>query len=105
MPPFRLQDSPDQGVLYLVKGLLNVLQNYPWETHADTKCLLFVNVLGMLSATSQEVFIHRIDKGEIGATPCVLEDRHNRGMFNYFSATFLACLCALNTDFPGSLKQ
>ena len=22
--------------------------------------------------------------------------------FNHFSATFLACLCSLNTDFPGS---
>ena len=25
--------------------------------------------------------------------------------FNHFSAKFLACLCTLNTDFPGSLKQ
>ena len=25
--------------------------------------------------------------------------------FNHFSATFLACLCSLNTDFPGSWKQ
>ena len=65
---FCLQDSPDQGVLYLLKGLLNVLQNYPWETHTDTKCLLFVNVLSVLSATSQEAFIHHIDKGEVRAT-------------------------------------
>ena len=59
-----LQDSPDQGVLYLLRGLLNVLQTYPWETHSDTKYLLFLNVLCMLSASSQEIFIHHIDKGD-----------------------------------------
>ena len=60
---FLLQDSPDQGVLYLLKGLVNVLQNYTWESHLDNKALVYMNIIVMMSAGSQESFIYHVKKG------------------------------------------
>lgn len=60
---FVLQDNPEQEVLYLVRGLLNVLNDYPWDANSDTKALIFINMVVMLSAMSQEQFIYHMDKG------------------------------------------
>ncbi|XP_078273677.1 VPS35 endosomal protein-sorting factor-like isoform X3 [Rhinoraja longicauda] len=55
-------DHPDQGVLYLVRGLLNVIQDYIWEDHADTKVRIYINVLHLLAAASQETYLYHVDK-------------------------------------------
>jgi hypothetical protein len=55
------QDSPDQGVLYLIRGLLNILQNYTWDMHNDTKIRLYMHVLSLLSAMSQESYAYHVD--------------------------------------------
>ncbi|XP_069124492.1 VPS35 endosomal protein-sorting factor-like [Argopecten irradians] len=55
-------DNPDAGVLYLLRGLLNILQNYTWEQNQDTKVQVYTRVLAMLSATSQEVYLYHVDK-------------------------------------------
>ena len=58
-----LKDNPEQGVLYMVRGLLNVLENYAWDSQQDSKALAYCAVLAMLSAASQEVYLNHADKG------------------------------------------
>ena len=57
------QDSPEQGVLYLLKGLVNVLQNYTWESHLDNKAIVYMNIIILMSAGSQESFLYHVKKG------------------------------------------
>ncbi|KAF4523437.1 hypothetical protein B566_EDAN010370 [Ephemera danica] len=38
-------DPPEHGVLYLTRGLLNVIQQYPWENNNASKMTLYLNVL------------------------------------------------------------
>ncbi|KAL7979179.1 hypothetical protein Chor_015203 [Crotalus horridus] len=58
----QLQDHPEQGVLFLVRGLLNVIQDYTWEDNSDDKVKIYTNVVHLLSAMSQETYIYHIDK-------------------------------------------
>uniref|UniRef100_A0A8C3PSC1 VPS35 endosomal protein-sorting factor-like n=1 Tax=Calidris pygmaea TaxID=425635 RepID=A0A8C3PSC1_9CHAR len=55
-------DHPEQGVLFLVRGLLNVIQDYTWEDNSDDKVRIYTNVLHLLSAMAQEAYIYRVDK-------------------------------------------
>ena len=47
------QDSPDQGALYLVRGMLNVVQEYTWELNSGAKMSIYLNAICLLSAMSQ----------------------------------------------------
>ncbi|OXB72752.1 UNVERIFIED_CONTAM: hypothetical protein H355_009933 [Colinus virginianus] len=55
-------DHPEQGVLFLVRGLLNVIQDYTWEDNSDDKVRIYTNVLHLLSAMTQETYIYHVDK-------------------------------------------
>uniref|UniRef100_A0A672TKM3 VPS35 endosomal protein-sorting factor-like n=1 Tax=Strigops habroptila TaxID=2489341 RepID=A0A672TKM3_STRHB len=55
-------DHPEQGVLFLVRGLLNVIQDYTWEDNSDDKVRIYTNVLHLLSAMTQEAYIYHVDK-------------------------------------------
>lgn len=55
-------DHPEQGVLYLVRGLLNIIQDYIWEDQTDTKVRIYINVLHLLAAASQETYLYHVDK-------------------------------------------
>ncbi|XP_015778562.1 PREDICTED: UPF0505 protein C16orf62 homolog [Acropora digitifera] len=55
-------DSPDQGALHLVRGLLNVVQDYSWELNGGSKMSVYLNAVSLLSAMSQEYFIYHIVK-------------------------------------------
>ncbi|BFZ02646.1 hypothetical protein BsWGS_05685 [Bradybaena similaris] len=57
-----IPDSPDMGVMYLLRGLLNVLQDYTWEPNSDARILVYTRVLAMLAAASQENYPYHIDK-------------------------------------------
>ena len=50
---FFFQDSPDQGALHLVRGLLNVVQEYTWEINSGAKMSIYLNAVCLLSAMSQ----------------------------------------------------
>lgn len=58
-----LQDHPEHGVLFLVRELLNVIQDYTWESGGDDKIRLYTCVLHLLAAMSQETFLYHIDRG------------------------------------------
>ncbi|KAK2169423.1 hypothetical protein LSH36_10g11082 [Paralvinella palmiformis] len=55
-------DNPDQGPLYLVRGLLNAVKNYKWDPNSDAKAIIFVNIITLLSAMCQENYLYGIDK-------------------------------------------
>uniref|UniRef100_A0A4X2K4I7 VPS35 endosomal protein-sorting factor-like n=1 Tax=Vombatus ursinus TaxID=29139 RepID=A0A4X2K4I7_VOMUR len=55
-------DHPEQGVLFLVRGLLNVIQDYTWEDNSDDKIRIYTSVLHLLSAMSQETYLYHVDK-------------------------------------------
>jgi hypothetical protein len=50
-------------VLYLTRGLLNVLQQYTWEPTSNARCVVYLHVLDMLSAAAQEVYPYHVEKG------------------------------------------
>ncbi|XP_063171334.1 VPS35 endosomal protein-sorting factor-like isoform X2 [Candoia aspera] len=63
-----IPDHPEQGVLFLVRGLLNVIQDYTWEDNSDDKIKIYTSVVHLLSAMSQETYIYHIDKVESNDT-------------------------------------
>ncbi|XP_076160323.1 VPS35 endosomal protein-sorting factor-like isoform X2 [Ptiloglossa arizonensis] len=54
-------DSPEYGVLYLLRGLLNAVQRC-FEENALTKSYLYLRVLDLLSAVTQENYPYHVDK-------------------------------------------
>ncbi|XP_053987502.1 VPS35 endosomal protein-sorting factor-like isoform X2 [Hylaeus volcanicus] len=54
-------DSPEHGVLYLMRGLLNAVQRC-FEENALTKSYLYLRVLDLLSAVTQENYPYHVDK-------------------------------------------
>uniref|UniRef100_A0A6I8QAG6 VPS35 endosomal protein-sorting factor-like n=1 Tax=Xenopus tropicalis TaxID=8364 RepID=A0A6I8QAG6_XENTR len=55
-------DHPEQGVLFLVRGLLNVIEDYTWEDNSDDKVRIYTSVLHLLAALSQESYLLHVDK-------------------------------------------
>ncbi|XP_059978537.1 VPS35 endosomal protein-sorting factor-like isoform X1 [Lagenorhynchus albirostris] len=55
-------DHPEHGVLFLVRELLNVIQDYTWEDNSDEKIRIYTCVLHLLSAMSQETYLYHVDK-------------------------------------------
>ncbi|KAL8591014.1 hypothetical protein ACOMHN_021779 [Nucella lapillus] len=55
-------DSPEAGVLYLLRGLLNMLQDYTWDSSSDARIVAYTRILAVLSAYSQEDYLYHVDK-------------------------------------------
>ncbi|KAJ8664206.1 hypothetical protein QAD02_024471 [Eretmocerus hayati] len=54
-------DSPEHGVLYLMRGLLNAVQRY-FDDNNMTKSQLYLRVLDLLSTMNRETYPYHIDK-------------------------------------------
>uniref|UniRef100_A0A671TX52 VPS35 endosomal protein-sorting factor-like n=1 Tax=Sparus aurata TaxID=8175 RepID=A0A671TX52_SPAAU len=61
-------DHPEHGVLYLVRGLLNMVQDYTWEDNSDAKVRVYVSALPLLAAMSQETYLYSIPKVDSNET-------------------------------------
>ncbi|XP_076122987.1 VPS35 endosomal protein-sorting factor-like [Alosa pseudoharengus] len=62
-------DHPEQGVLYLVRGLLNMVQDYTWEENSSSaKVRVYVSALPLLAAMSQETYLYTIPKVDSNET-------------------------------------
>ncbi|XP_028990789.1 VPS35 endosomal protein-sorting factor-like isoform X2 [Betta splendens] len=61
-------DHPEHGVLYLVRGLLNMVQDYTWEDNSDAKVRVYVSALPLLAAMSQETYIYSVPKVDSNET-------------------------------------
>ncbi|XP_062508525.1 VPS35 endosomal protein-sorting factor-like [Corticium candelabrum] len=57
-------DHPDHGVAYILKGLMNVLEEYVWDS-GDSKAEIYMNVIVLLSALSQEVYMHSVQNVDL----------------------------------------
>ncbi|KAL1140217.1 hypothetical protein AAG570_000149 [Ranatra chinensis] len=55
-------DCPDQGVLYLTRGLVNVLQHYTEDNNSTIKSELYLNVIDMLATVSLSEYPYHIKK-------------------------------------------
>ncbi|CAK8684337.1 unnamed protein product [Clavelina lepadiformis] len=55
-------DNTEKGVLYLLRGLLNVISDSSAVVNLDTKCLIFIKVLSVLTAYGQDQYIYHVDK-------------------------------------------
>lgn len=53
-------DCPDQGTLYLLRGLLNVVQDYQWDPNADSRAFIYCSVLGLLATVVQELLPYHV---------------------------------------------
>ncbi|XP_041829823.1 VPS35 endosomal protein-sorting factor-like [Melanotaenia boesemani] len=61
-------DHPEHGVLYLVRGLLNMVQDYTWEENGDAKVRVYISALPLLAAMSQETYLYSIPKVDSNET-------------------------------------
>ncbi|XP_029953545.1 VPS35 endosomal protein sorting factor-like [Salarias fasciatus] len=61
-------DHPEHGVLYLVRGLLNMVQDYTWEDSSDAKVRVYISALPLLAAMSQESFLYSIPEVDSNET-------------------------------------
>ncbi|KAF6031522.1 C16orf62 [Bugula neritina] len=61
-------DNPDQGVLILFKGLLNVIRGYQFDSGETVRVKLYLAVLSSLSAISQEKYLYHVDRVESNDT-------------------------------------
>lgn len=57
-----IPDSPEQGVLYLLTGVLNMINQFNWENE-EIKFNLLSNSLVIFSALEQENYLHSINNG------------------------------------------
>jgi len=55
-------DNPDHEVLYLLRGLLNGIQEYPWSSNSDYKIKVFMNTTSLLAAACQDRYLYGISK-------------------------------------------
>lgn len=55
-------DNPEKGVLYLTRGLLNILQQYKWEPNSVSRTILHLHVLDMLTASAQDCYPYHVNK-------------------------------------------
>lgn len=53
-------DSPDQGVLYLIRLLIDSVKQYPFDTHGNGISTIYLHILDMLSVSSQEIYPYHI---------------------------------------------
>uniref|UniRef100_A0A3B4TWB0 VPS35 endosomal protein-sorting factor-like n=1 Tax=Seriola dumerili TaxID=41447 RepID=A0A3B4TWB0_SERDU len=61
-------DHPEHGVLYLVRGLLNMVQDYTWEDNSDAKVRVYISALPLLAAMSQETYLYSVPKVDSNET-------------------------------------
>lgn len=73
----RLQDHPEHGVLYLVRGLLNMVQDYTWEDNSDAKVRVYTSALPLLAAMSQETYLYSIPKSNFSQL-FILKSAHSQ---------------------------
>jgi hypothetical protein len=56
-------DNPEQGGLYLLNGILNVLQNHLKFENPEIKFQIYLNFISLLNALKQEKYIFHVENG------------------------------------------
>eukprot|EP00731_Ephydatia_muelleri_P028472 Em0020g116a len=55
-------DNPDLEALYLLRGLLNAVQEYQWVANSEYKINVYMNAICLLSAACQDRYVYRVEK-------------------------------------------
>lgn len=55
-------DNPDMEVFYLLRGLLNAVQEYQWTASSDHKIRVYMNTISLLSAACQDKYLYGVEK-------------------------------------------
>merc|ERR1711924_392967 len=55
---------PEHGPFYLVRGLLNAVQRYPWKPANGCKTEVYIHLLGLLSAYAQQKLPYSVERVE-----------------------------------------
>jgi len=50
-------DSPELGTLYLLRGLLNVVQDYPWDGNADSRTMIYIKVFSRVNSHNNNIIL------------------------------------------------
>lgn len=58
-----IPDNPDQGVLYLLTGVMNLVQKHLNWDNLEIKFNLLANLLLVFSALKQEIYLYHINNG------------------------------------------
>ncbi|KJE94840.1 hypothetical protein CAOG_005411 [Capsaspora owczarzaki ATCC 30864] len=61
-------DHPDHGKLYMVKGLINMIQTYQWEENGDGKIRVYMGILSLMASMHQTHYAYRIEGVESNDT-------------------------------------
>lgn len=77
-------DNPTQGVLYLLRLLLDVIKKYSFEPNSNILATIYLHVLDFLSVAAQEVYpyhiVNVISNDELyGSDPKFLAEIHSLG--------------------------
>ncbi|XP_055549188.1 VPS35 endosomal protein sorting factor-like [Wyeomyia smithii] len=77
-------DNPTQGVLYLLRLLVEVIKKYPFDSNSNTLASVYLHVLDFLSVAAQEVYpyhiVNVISNDELyGSDPKFLAEVHSLG--------------------------
>eukprot|EP01135_Chromosphaera_perkinsii_P004922 Nk52_evm27s304 gene=Nk52_evmTU27s304 len=96
-----MPDDPQKAPLYLLNGLLNVIQSFPWKKGRDVQLYLYLDAMDLLCAYSQAQLIVEIpgvdsnDKLYAGNEVFLAEVRR---MFSQLVDLILNCLSATTSD-------
>lgn len=55
-------DNPDREMLFLIKGVLNAIEEYKWLEGSDYKYRVYMSAICLLSASCQDTYIYKVDK-------------------------------------------
>jgi len=87
---------PEAGPFYLVKGLINAIQNYQW-TDADAKTMSFIGLLDMLAAVRQSELPLKIEGVELNDVLFDGDDRYFQELDNIATTLYTEAVNHINT--------
>lgn len=59
-------DNPENEMLYLFKGLYNVVKLYQFDIHSNCKFMILSNMLQYLSTAARASYPYHVDRGKLG---------------------------------------
>ena len=51
-----IPDNPEEGVLFLIKSVLNAINKYSWDKQKEFKCLALLDGVKLLASACQETY-------------------------------------------------
>nr|XP_027198715.1 UPF0505 protein C16orf62 homolog isoform X1 [Dermatophagoides pteronyssinus] len=81
-------DNPELGILYLFKGLYNVLKEYRFETNSNYKLLIWINMSKYLATCSKDNYPYHIERIDSNDTLYAQDEEFLKEIETYFDIIF-----------------